>query len=218
MSHCGQFHRAKLPSDDKVILFIEFALILGCQLPRCPNLELAFTFFKPSLHSPWRVDGSIVLLEDIECLALPKDVFNRLKDRPTIPDKVYTDSSQFYLGTSSILSPVGLSDHGVVLCQPQPYSSRLRFEPSTTYKQAMLLVALKTLYLGRHLQSRLMYFKNLSSLSLNWNLWLTSHLPVKTVTRFSNDRPWVTNEFATWSTGGRPPVVRAPPPTPISAQ
>ncbi len=118
----------------------------------------------------------------------------------SILDKVYTDCSQYY-GRPVVLSPVGLSDHGVVLCQPALAAD---YEAPSTYmaqtrcmganEQSMLLVALKNTTwedVYRADSCTLMYDKFESKLKF----LIDTHLPVKTVKRCSNDRPWVTDEF-----------------------
>ena len=143
--------------------------------------------------------------------------FNRMKDtylksacqlrqivkRPTrkkaILDMCYTNMHNMY-STPQHEPPVGLSDHQVVICKP----TMSKYNPAQKLKfmkrvqgpneRAMFSLALRKirwepLYMLETCQEQYQYFQATIDNLMN------THLPMKTVTRNTNDRPWINDRF-----------------------
>ncbi len=128
-----------------------------------------------------------------------KQVVTKPTRKEAILDKVYTDMSQYYM--SDVIPQIGKSDHRVVLFLPQISDS---LEPPTkTYKlvrssganeRSMFAHDLKQVRWDELYQMEDVN-KQLNFLQDTLTQLLDKHMPYRLVSRNSNDKPWITDQY-----------------------
>lgn len=131
--------------------------------------------------------------------------FSQIVRAPTrgnaVLDKVYTNIATYY-SDATILSPIGLSDHNVVICPPKPHHKLSHqhhpllctvrsFDQNSrsSFAQALKAYDWSDFYRMNSCEDMTLHFY------VTLQQLLDQHMPQKTVQRHSNDKPWVDDHF-----------------------
>ena len=117
-----------------------------------------------------------------------------------ILDRVYTNMYSYYDQTV-VLPPIGLSDHKVVVCSPALSCNYSPPEMITVQKRCMggnERAMFAHAIVNTHWEP--LYYlptcqEQFDLLQSTITKLLDTHMPIKTVNRHSNDRPWITDDF-----------------------
>ena len=129
-----------------------------------------------------------------------KQIVKTATRKNKILDKIFTNTRDFYK-VPDVTSPIGLSDHNTVIVSPDLHQSYNKGENesfqtrSSGRNQKVLFVNELSKVNWTHLYKMKSCNEQYQFFSDTINNLLDEHLPMKTVKRFSTDKPWVTEEF-----------------------